>query len=293
MYIATIKIQALFRGRFQRVRYLKIKRKKIEERSIRLLQRAVRGHQGRSIAAKKRLEALKVKSAIKCQNMVRCKIARSKVAELRKQRIVLKAVCKMQSIIRGYLARKNVHEIAIQMHQIKVIVRIQKRIRGIRLFFCFFYFFIFLFFFKHEYHYYFFNIFQLLNRYDRSGKFRAQKSPDGASERISSRMCGRYSKSVSRPPGPDVLQNKSRRTPKKTPEICKICHSDYTNSARVQFPAFTPAYEARPVYWLGSLCEAVEGDLVARGRHMVNYSSAIFLIFFKLCVHYIFIIVKL
>jgi len=130
MYKATLKIQALFRGRITFWKYQRARLKRIQERSARLIQRVVRGHHGRKKANKIKIGAKKIVAAIKFQCMVRSKLARSRVMKLKREKRIDKLVRKLQAVIRGVLTRKNLHKIAEEMYKMKVIIHIQKRVRG-------------------------------------------------------------------------------------------------------------------------------------------------------------------
>jgi len=130
MYDATVKIQSIIRGRVVYWRYRRARRKKLEDRSCRLLQRVYRGYRARCRVYERKLLIFKRLGATKIQCMVRSKIARTRVAILREQKRIVRLVTKIQSVVRMHIQRKNVAKIADMMYKTRLIVYIQKRVRG-------------------------------------------------------------------------------------------------------------------------------------------------------------------
>ena len=131
LYNATIRIQALFRGKIMRWRYLRRARKILEDKQSRICQRVYRGYRARVRVYFLRLKILKNKAAIVMQCMVRKRIARRVTNDRRAIRHIRLAAVKIQSVIRMCLAAKNVHKIAESRYRDKMAIRIQKRARGL------------------------------------------------------------------------------------------------------------------------------------------------------------------
>jgi hypothetical protein len=130
MYNATILIQKLFRCKVIRWRYVKYMRKVLENKSIRLMQRVVRGYYARKLVKRKVLNLNRNIFATKIQAMVRGRLLRKKLTKMKKESGKRKCVIKIQSVIRGFIARRRVLKLLNLKRRLKSIMTIQTRIRG-------------------------------------------------------------------------------------------------------------------------------------------------------------------
>lgn len=130
LYGSTIVIQALFRGKYYRWKYLKRMEGKRRETAARLIQRVYRGYLGRKRVAVIRIRKNRHLAVTTIQCMVRCHFARRKVRQLRQLRDEKFAAVRIQAIIRGFGARKNIAEMIINRVRYNNAIKIQARIRG-------------------------------------------------------------------------------------------------------------------------------------------------------------------
>lgn len=130
MYNATILIQKIFRCKVIRWRYVKYMRKVLENKSIRLMQRVVRGHYGRKYAKRKRLNLNRNLSATMIQSVARGRLVRKKLTKMKKESGKRKCAIKMQKVIRGFIARRRVRKLLKMKRRLKSVIIIQTRIRG-------------------------------------------------------------------------------------------------------------------------------------------------------------------
>lgn len=130
LYRSTLKIQALFRGRLQRWRWLKRKKKIHDIKMAIVCQRVYRGYTARKSTRKMMMVIWRNKAAIKIQHMVLIKQAKRKVSAVREKKKMERAATVIQKRIRGRLTRKNMLKIIRDKAKLLKIVLIQKRVRG-------------------------------------------------------------------------------------------------------------------------------------------------------------------
>lgn len=130
MYDALIKLQAMFRCKIHRWRYLKYLRNKLEIKSTLLLQRVGRGFLARKRVRRMKMYNHKALAAIKIQAWVRGIAGRKKVAALRLLRLKNQMAVRIQALARGYISRKSVQKFLQDRIEYDAAIMIQKIIRG-------------------------------------------------------------------------------------------------------------------------------------------------------------------
>lgn len=130
LYDATIKIQALIRGKLVRWRYLKTARDRIRRQAAMNLQRAYRGYYTRKRVAKLMLRRSKYLAATLIQKIMRAKLATKRVAVLLAARKKHRSATLLQTCVRGYLGRKHMARTLIERARYRYAVRIQAMVRG-------------------------------------------------------------------------------------------------------------------------------------------------------------------
>lgn len=131
LHRSLIKLQAVFRGKLQRWKYLKYRRDILEETSCELIQKVVRGFLGRRKAHRIRSYQSKVSAAITIQSAARGRKGRIVAAAIRLLRLKNKVVVRIQSLARGYIGRLKVAAILREKVQNAAAIKIQARIRGV------------------------------------------------------------------------------------------------------------------------------------------------------------------
>lgn len=130
VYSALVRIQAFFRGRIARFRYLQILRINLEDRSRRLLQKLVRGYQGRRKAHWLRVEKLKRSGVTLFQALYRGWRVRSNLSTIRRKQREYAASVLIQALVRGYLCRVHIRDIRLRQRQAVAVVHMQRTVRG-------------------------------------------------------------------------------------------------------------------------------------------------------------------
>lgn len=130
LFDACIVLQKIFRGKVRRWKYLAFKRRKLEDRCIRILQRVQRGHKARRRCKVLRLHRNKGKAATMIQALVRGRISRKRALKAKREHNRLKSCIKIQSLIRGFITRRRATAVQRMMKKIKATIKIQKTIRG-------------------------------------------------------------------------------------------------------------------------------------------------------------------
>lgn len=130
LYDSTILLQALFRGKLQRWRYLRDTRDKARHQGATIIQCLVRAYFARKRVYYMRLRRNKALAATTIQKIIRGRLATKRVQIMLKDRRFGQAATKIQCFIRGHLARKNMARILIELAHFKYAVRIQAVIRG-------------------------------------------------------------------------------------------------------------------------------------------------------------------
>jgi hypothetical protein len=131
LHRSLVKLQALFRGKIKRWKYLKYRRDILEESSCELIQKVVRGFLGRRRAHRIRSYQSKVTAAITIQAAARGRKGRIIASALRLLRLKNKVIVKIQSLARGYNGRMKVSTILREKAQNAAAAKIQARIRGV------------------------------------------------------------------------------------------------------------------------------------------------------------------
>jgi hypothetical protein len=130
LYDATIKIQALLRGKRMRWKYLKQQRDKKEYDAATKIQTIFRGY-----LAKKRVKLMKMRknknlAAVVIQKIVRGKITRNLYKRLIYEYRRRVATVRIQALVRGFITRKNIATLLINRARFEFVVKIQKIMRG-------------------------------------------------------------------------------------------------------------------------------------------------------------------
>jgi hypothetical protein len=130
MHKSLVKLQALFRCKLLRWKYLKYMREVLEETSCELIQRIVRGFIHRRRVRRIRMYKDKESAAITIQAAARGMKGRKKASEVRLLRLKNKVIVKIQALARGYIGRSRVEKILQDKAEAAAAVKIQARIRG-------------------------------------------------------------------------------------------------------------------------------------------------------------------
>ena len=130
LFDAVIVLQKIFRGKVRRWKYVAFKRRKLEDKSVRLIQRVQRGHKARRKCKVLRLHRDKDRAATMIQALVRGRISRKKAQKAKKEHNRLKSCIKIQAVIRGFITRRRATAVQRMMKKIKASIKIQKIIRG-------------------------------------------------------------------------------------------------------------------------------------------------------------------
>jgi hypothetical protein len=131
LHRSLVKLQALFRGKIRRWKYLKYRRDILEETSCELIQKVVRGFLGRRRAHRIRSYQSKISAAITIQAAARGWKGRIIASSIRLFRLKNKVIVKIQALARGYIGRMKVATILREKVQNAAAVKIQARIRGV------------------------------------------------------------------------------------------------------------------------------------------------------------------
>lgn len=131
LHAALVKLQALFRCKLQRWKYLKYQREILEEISCELIQRIIRGIIGRRRARKIRMYKSKDSAAVTLQAAARGMKGRRIGAALRLLRLKNKVIVLVQSLARGYIGRMRVERIVQDKIEAAAAIKIQARMRGV------------------------------------------------------------------------------------------------------------------------------------------------------------------
>lgn len=130
LFDAVIILQKIFRGKVRRWKYVNFKRRKLEDKCSRLIQRVQRGHKARRRCRVLRLHRDKDRAVTMIQALVRGRISRKKAQKARKEHNRLKSVIKIQAVIRGFITRRKATAVQRMMKKTKAATKIQKHIRG-------------------------------------------------------------------------------------------------------------------------------------------------------------------
>jgi len=130
LFDACIVLQKMFRGKVRRWKYVSFKRRKLEDKSVRILQRVQRGHKARRRCRVLRLHRDKGRAATMIQALVRGRISRKRAQKAKKEHGRLKSCIKIQAVIRGFITRRRATAVQRMMKKIKATIKIQKMIRG-------------------------------------------------------------------------------------------------------------------------------------------------------------------
>lgn len=130
VYDALVLLQAFFRGRVARLRYLKLRRIWDEDRSVRLIQRVVRGGLGRQTATRRRELLMRRRGATLFQAAFRGWLVRRDC--MRRQRLSVQntSAVLMQAAARGFIARRRVHAMLRHRHHEQSVLVLQRLTRG-------------------------------------------------------------------------------------------------------------------------------------------------------------------
>lgn len=131
LHRSLIKLQALFRGKLQRWKYMKYRRDILEETSCELIQKVIRGFLGRRRANRIRSYQSKISAAVTIQAAARGWKGRMIASSLRLLRLKNKVIVKIQALARGYIGRMKVTTILREKLQNAAAIKIQARIRGV------------------------------------------------------------------------------------------------------------------------------------------------------------------
>jgi hypothetical protein len=130
LYNATVKLQALFRCKITRWRYLRHQRNRLEDSCVRLLQRVTRGFRARKrVRILRRLKNREV-AAVLVQTQIRIRQARNKVKAMMLDRLKKRVAVKIQALIRGFLARRSAAARKANILRFYAAQAIQARVRG-------------------------------------------------------------------------------------------------------------------------------------------------------------------
>jgi hypothetical protein len=130
MYESTLRLQAFFRMKLNRWRYLDALKALKRERAAHLIQRVYRGHRARKIHRLLTLQKKRYWAAVKIQCAARQRAARKILFGLRLRRRQFLAASKIQAIVRGYLVRQMAHNQSDSLRKHYAAVKIQTIIRG-------------------------------------------------------------------------------------------------------------------------------------------------------------------
>lgn len=131
LHRSLVKLQAIFRGKLQRWKYLRYRRDILEETSCELIQKVVRGFLGRRRASRIRSYQSKISAAVTIQAAARGWKGRMIASSLRLLRLKNKVIVKIQALARGYIGRMKVSAILREKTQYAAAVKIQARMRGV------------------------------------------------------------------------------------------------------------------------------------------------------------------
>lgn len=130
VYDATVKLQAIFRSKVQRWRYLRLRRAHIEANSASLIQRYYRGWQARRRVQQIRLRRNRHHAATMIGKIVRAKAARRRVQEMREEQRLNRAAIRLQAMVRGFVTRRTLARVLVERARYAAAVTIQRRVRG-------------------------------------------------------------------------------------------------------------------------------------------------------------------
>lgn len=130
MYKSLVTLQALFRCKLQRWKYLKHTREILEETSCETIQRIVRGFIHRRRVRRIKMYKDKESAAITIQAAARGMKGRIVANDVRLFRLKNKVIVKIQALARGYIGRSRVEKILQDKAEAAAAVKIQSRIRG-------------------------------------------------------------------------------------------------------------------------------------------------------------------
>lgn len=130
IYEALVRIQAFFRGRLARMKYLVMCRTHLEDFSIRLIQRVFRGYIGRCIAFQRRLEEAMRQAATMFQAAFRGYLIRRDILKMKRAMKERDAAIAIQAVVRGFLGRQRVRNILNGKKRDIAIRLLQRVIRG-------------------------------------------------------------------------------------------------------------------------------------------------------------------
>eukprot|EP01042_Synura_sphagnicola_P003313 gene3313-4103_t len=130
LYEATITLQSFFRGRLERLRFLRRHQLKKEAAARAILQRVERGRRGRRRATLERRRKDRYAAATKIQTLYRCQKAFGTVQVMRQQRRENTATTFIQALVRGFLTRRRKQRLARMKLEKLSATKIQALIRG-------------------------------------------------------------------------------------------------------------------------------------------------------------------
>jgi hypothetical protein len=130
MYESTIRLQAFFRMKLCRWKYLQAIQGVKRDRAARLLQRVYRGHKARKIYRLLTLQKKRYWAAVKIQCAFRQRAAWKVLQGLRQKKQQYLAASLIQALVRGFLVRMMAHNRSDALRRHYAAVKIQAIIRG-------------------------------------------------------------------------------------------------------------------------------------------------------------------
>ena len=130
IYAALVGIQAFFRGRKARFQYIRMIRVKLENESLRCLQRVARGYLGRKKAFSLRILKRQRDGVKRIQSLFRGWRIRKNILRIKRDQRERNASILIQALVRGHLSRLHIRSIRLMNKQLTASLQIQRVVRG-------------------------------------------------------------------------------------------------------------------------------------------------------------------